>query len=149
MVVIACIAVILSSAPNKSSTVAWSTDLTKARTVLPGFLSGIQKVTWVVVIEEDRSGGFVPGPSSYATMGFAIVDKTTIDILNESKEFVGNESSAKDFLSHLSDISIKEGRIEWNRFVKLKDQLSGTNFVSGELLFCPDTRLVFFRLVKD
>jgi len=136
-----------SSSGSGAST--WSTDTAKLAAAVPLFRT-IEKASWTVVVDADRSGGLVPGPSAYATLGFAKVDSATIADLGALGKQADDGSVTTAITQHLSDICVPQSGRTWLRVVGLDRVLvSRTKFMRGEMLIDESAQLVFFRLVAD
>lgn len=128
---------------------AWSNDKIKLGQNMPLF-TGIDIATWTVMKETDRSGGLVPGPSSYSTIGFAKVDQKTTDSLTALGTTADDGSALKTVESHLSDVGISPQQCKWKRVTGAERAIIGaTKYRKAEMLIDPDTRVVFFRLLTD
>lgn len=132
-----------SSAVNK-----WTMDSAKVLRILP-ILTEVESCAWHEGILQDRSGGFVPGPSSHFIRGYAVISRANMESV--ATAYVWEVSKSKS-----SELDLPEGTVG--------QQLRGTllespglvhslpgisTYHKGRVLICPEDGFVYFDLVKD
>lgn len=114
------------------------------------FLGEFERCVWVSKIENDRSGGRVPGPSSYAIEAYVILDPV------QTKELLGRyrwTDSTGEAMPQPA-FALGEGFPKITGAAHRSEELeralpSLTTFHSGEILLLPDERLLYLKLVND
>jgi hypothetical protein len=114
------------------------------------FLGEFARCTWVSGIEDDRSGGRVPGPSSYSIEAYVDLDPAqTKALLGRYKWAVlaGETLPQPRFL--LGDGFPEVGGAA-QRSEELERALpSMTTFARGKILLQPDDHLLYLKLIAD
>lgn len=125
----------------------WTHDSGRVSRVLP-VLKEVETCAWREGVENDRSGGMVPGPSSQFIRGYAIVSGSTLESITTS--YTWEESMLKP-----SELDLPEEVIGGLSGTLLESPSlvhtlpSISTYHNGRVVISPKNRFVYFDLIKD
>ena len=114
------------------------------------FLGEFERCVWVSKVENDRSGGFVPGPSSYSIEAYVVLDPAqTEELLSRYRWTDSAGVTMPQPAFPLGDGFPRIGGAA-ERSEELERALpSLTTFHTGKILLRRFERFIYFKLVKD